>query len=57
MVSWIALGVSILSLGFGVWIYFHGPRFTPFEAEDLYDALLEQNDAEADQPYKPEDEW
>jgi hypothetical protein len=61
MVSWIALVFALLSgfiasiaLGVALWVYFKGPKFKEFEIDDLYDALLEQNDANAlfkEQPF------
>ena len=51
MVSWIALVISLLAwftasvaLCVGVWIYFKGPKIAELDIDDLYDALLEQND-------------
>jgi len=52
MVSWIALVISLLAwltastaLCIGVWIYFKGPKIAELDIDDLYDALLEQNDS------------
>lgn len=51
MLSWAALIISLLAwftasiaLCIGVWIYFKGPKIAELNIDDLYDALLEQND-------------
>lgn len=52
MLSWAALIISLLAwitasiaLGVAVWIYFKGPKIAELDIDDLYDALLEQNDS------------
>jgi hypothetical protein len=52
MVAWVALVLSLLAwftasiaLFVGVWIYFKGPKIAELDIDDLYDALLEQNDS------------
>jgi len=51
MLSWAALIISLLAwftasiaLGAAAWIYFKGPKIAELDIDDLYDALLEQND-------------
>ena len=55
MISWIALGLSVVSscltIGTIIWV----KRWSPIELEDLYDCLLEFNDANG-MTFKPEDE-
>lgn len=55
MISWIALGLSVVSscltIGTIIWV----KRWSPIELEDLYDGLLEFNDANG-MTFKPEDE-
>ena len=52
MVSWIALFFALASgfiasiaLGVALWVYFKGPKIAELDIDDLYDALLEQNDS------------
>lgn len=63
MVSWVALVFSVLAwftasiaLALSAWVYFKGPRFREFEIDDLYDALLEQNDVNSKSEYKFDDD-
>jgi hypothetical protein len=63
MLGWVALVISLLAwftasiaLGLSAWVYFKGPRFKEFEIDDLYDALLEQNDASSEDKYKYDDD-
>ena len=52
MLSWAALIISLLAwftavsaLCIAIWIYFKGPQIAELDIDDLYDALLEQNDS------------
>jgi hypothetical protein len=52
MVSWIALVLALLSgsiasiaLGVALWVYLKGPRVRALDPDELFDLLLEQNDA------------
>lgn len=52
MISWVALVISLLAwftsigaLCIAIWIYFKGPKIAELDIDDLYDALLEQNDS------------
>ena len=52
MLSWAALIISLfawftasVALCIGIWIYFKGPKIAELDIDDLYDALLEQNDS------------
>jgi len=52
MLGWVALVISLLAwftasvaLCIGIWIYFKGPKIAELDIDDLYDALLEQNDS------------
>jgi len=36
---------ALAALGLGIWIYFKGPKIAELDIDDLYDALLEQNDS------------
>jgi len=52
MVSWVSLILSIFAFMFSVtalclsiWIYFKGGHIKTLEPDELFDALLEENDA------------
>jgi hypothetical protein len=51
MVSWIALVLAFfawcsasVALGVAVWVYLKGPKIKELDIDDLFDALLEEND-------------
>jgi hypothetical protein len=51
MVSWIALILAFvawctasIALGVALWIYLKGPKIKELDIDDLFDALLEEND-------------
>ena len=52
MVSWVALFLALMSgfiasiaLGIALWVYLKGPRVKNLDPDELFDLLLEQNDA------------
>lgn len=52
MVAWIALILSFFAFSFAfaaflfaTWIYFKGPKVRELDPDELFDLLLEQNDA------------
>jgi len=52
MVSWVALVLAFLAwttasvaLGIAVWVYLKGPKIKELDIDDLFDALLEENDS------------
>jgi hypothetical protein len=56
MISWIALVVSLIGCGISVYVYMYGTRIEPLNAEDLFDALLGENDGDEETEYKIDDE-
>jgi len=53
MLSWITLTIALIawfsaSIAFclALYVYLKGPRWKEYEIDDLYEALLEQNDAD-----------
>jgi len=63
MLSWIALTIALIawlsaSIAFclALYVYLKGPRWKEYEIDDLYEALLEQNDADAVFREDPKDE-
>jgi len=56
MISWIALIFSVIGCGLAFYTYMYGTRIEPLDAEDLFDGLLGQNDADNDTEYRFDDE-
>jgi len=53
MVTWVALILSFFAFSFAfaafvfaTFIYFRGPKVRPLDPDELFDLLLEQNDAD-----------
>lgn len=56
MISWIALAFSVIGCGLAFYTYMYGTRLEPLNAEDLFDGLLGENDAEDYNEYNFDDE-
>lgn len=56
MISWIALVFAVIACGLSAYVYMYGTRIEPLNAEDLFDALLGENDADELTEYRFDDE-
>lgn len=56
MLNWIALSVSLTSLALSIYLFISWRKQGYLDPEDLFDALLEQNDGTSDTEYMFDDE-